>query len=204
MRKGHSEWEKPVLEQLGRLQTDTGARCVVLLNSSGYPIETAGATNGLDVSSIGALVAANFAAAAELARLLGRGSVFKSSYHEGLGETDQNIFAYNVNGDVLLAVIFGEKSKPGIVWYCTRRTAAALNPLVKGNTGSISLHGKKEAPPGKECEEANGSDELMDLKEAIAAGLLPPDFGSQGDSFERYIADELDSFLAMDDFSQYE
>ncbi len=68
---------------LKELQANTGARCILLINSNGFPLEVVGGDKTLDVVSIGALVAANFMAAAELANLLGNRSVFKSSYHEG-------------------------------------------------------------------------------------------------------------------------
>lgn len=120
---GDREIEDAVYAQLEALQSDTGARCVMLLSSGGYPIEVVGMTQNLDASTVGTLVAANFMAAVELSRLLGNNSIFKSSYHEG---PDYNIYSYDVNGDVLLAVIFGAETKTGAVWFFTKQTAATL------------------------------------------------------------------------------
>jgi predicted regulator of Ras-like GTPase activity (Roadblock/LC7/MglB family) len=110
------------------LQTNTNARCVMLISSGGYPVDTAGHTEGLDLVSIAALTAGNFMASAELAKLLGTGSVFKSSYQEG---PEYNIYSYDVNGDLLIAVIFGAESRPGVVWLYTKRTAAELAELAE-------------------------------------------------------------------------
>ncbi len=112
---------------LQNLRIDTGARCILLLSDGGYPIEMAGDADGLDVSSISALVAANFLATAELARLLGDTSVFKASYQEG---PDYNIYAYRVNESALITIIFGAESKSGIVRYYARKTADKIDPLL--------------------------------------------------------------------------
>ena len=120
--------ESALSHHLQSLQHKTGAQCVLLISASGYPIEIVGRTKDLDVSGISALVAGNFMAVAELARLVGRdNSIFKSSYYEG---DDYNIYAYDVNSEALLTVIFGATSKPGVVWFYTKQTAAALKPLL--------------------------------------------------------------------------
>ncbi len=117
-----------VYETLKSLRADTKASCVLLLSADGYPITVVGQTSNLDVSSVSTLVAANFLAAAELANMLGsNSSTFKSSYHEG---NDYNIYSYDINGDLLLVVIFSSESKPGAVWFYTKQTAAELEPLL--------------------------------------------------------------------------
>lgn len=176
-RAGVISMTEPVQTGLQRLQADTGARCVMLVSSSGYPVETVGQTKGLNVSSVGALVAANFMAAVELAKLLGNTSIFKSSYHEG---EDYNIYSYDVNGDLLLAVIFGSESKPGTVWFYTKQTAAALIPLLADLSPSIHFEGDLTAAIDAELLQAFGDtgsnehneDALLNLQEAIAAGLV--------------------------------
>jgi CheY-like chemotaxis protein/predicted regulator of Ras-like GTPase activity (Roadblock/LC7/MglB family) len=110
-----------------KLRLDTQADCVLLLRAAGHLVMMDGATQNLDVNSIGALIAANFMAATELARLLGNQSIFKSSFHEG---PDYDIYAYDVNGDFLLAVIFGRGSKAGLVRHYTQETAVSLLPLL--------------------------------------------------------------------------
>ncbi|MEW5941003.1 MAG: response regulator, partial [Chloroflexota bacterium] len=117
-----------IRQALNDLQGSTGARCVLLVNPSGFPMEIVGGLSAQNTHSVAALVAANFIAASELAKLVGNDSVFKSSYHEGAG---YNIYSYDVNGSALLAVVFGAEAKPGAIWFYTKQTAADLQLLVK-------------------------------------------------------------------------
>lgn len=136
-RAGQRSVNKLVYRHLKSLRINTGASCVMLLSAGGYPIHVLGYTTHLDISSISALVAANFMAAAELANLLGNNtSTFKSSYYEG---NDYNIYSYDVNSDVLLAVIFRAESKPGVVWFYTKQTVAELLPLVEEQVGEVTF-----------------------------------------------------------------
>jgi DNA-binding response OmpR family regulator len=163
-----------VYERVRALRNDVGARCVILLSASGYPIEVEGVAAELDVSSLSALVAANFMAAAEVAKLLGGGSVFKSSHHEG---PEYNIYSYDVNGQVLLAVIFGAESKPGIVWFYTKKTAIELAPLVAAPIAPVDLGADIGAALNEQLDELfDGYDhKLMDLEDAVATGVVPPE-----------------------------
>jgi len=128
---GHEEkvhlderWQdKRVFELLRNLQMNAGVRCVLLLTSHGDPIHVIGQTDSFEVSGVSALVAANFMAAAELANLLGNQTVFKSSYHES---NNYNIYAYHVNEQLLLALVFEARQKPGPVWFYTKQVVTAL------------------------------------------------------------------------------
>lgn len=127
-RSGEIALDNTVYEQLKTLHVNTGAWCVLLISSGGYPVGVVGQTTNLDVDTVSALVAANFMAATELANLLGSdASIFKSSYHEG---DSYNIYSYDVNGELLLVVIFGAGSKPGVVWFYTKQTAAELAEFI--------------------------------------------------------------------------
>jgi CheY-like chemotaxis protein/predicted regulator of Ras-like GTPase activity (Roadblock/LC7/MglB family) len=116
-----------IYEQLHTLQNNAGVRCVLLITADGRPVRVVGQTDGFEVSSVSALVAANFLAAAELAKLLGNQTIFKSSYHEG---TNYNIYAHDVKGKLLLALVFDAKLKPGSVWFYTKHAATALAELM--------------------------------------------------------------------------
>jgi len=116
-------------------------------------------------------------AAAELARMLGNQSVFKSSHHEG---PDYNIYTYAVNNEILLAVIFGIESKVGAVWLYAKQAASALAPLVEEVTTSVHIGEGMAAAVSAEMERMldleakDGMDgRLMGFQEAIASGLLP-------------------------------
>jgi hypothetical protein len=66
---------------------------------------------------------------------LGNPTIFKSSYHEG---TNYNIYAHDVNGKLLLALVFNAKLKPGSVWFYTKHAATALAQLVSQGTKSTT------------------------------------------------------------------
>jgi predicted regulator of Ras-like GTPase activity (Roadblock/LC7/MglB family) len=119
--------DQTVYGHLKTLHNKTGAHYVVLLNSEGYPLQVVGYADQVKVTRIASFVAANFLAVTELASLLGDNtSVFKSSYHEG---SSYNIYAYDVNSKLLLAVVFGTAGKPGAVWFYTKQTATTLASL---------------------------------------------------------------------------
>ena len=167
-----------VSEVLQSLRANSGARCVLLLSVTGYPVEVVGSAGNAELHSISALVAANFVAAEELARLLGNASIFKSSYHEG---PNYNIYSYAVNEDLLLAVIFGPESRPGAVWFYTKQAAAHLVPLATEQPSSTArVDDQLITAVGEELERLFPADEepaveerLMSLEEAIAEGVLP-------------------------------
>ena len=123
----NSSSNSPLYGPLEMLRINTNARCVLLLSASGHMVELAGNGKDLEISSVSALVAANFMAASELAKLLGNDSVFKSSYHEGL---NYDIYAHDVDGKFLIAVIFGPESKAGLVRFYVNKTIEELPTLL--------------------------------------------------------------------------
>ncbi len=161
---------------------------MLLLTTGGYPVEVLGTKQGdLDISSVAALVAANFMAAMELSRLLGNASIFKSSYHEG---PDYNIYSYEVNDELLLAVIFGTESRPGAVWFYTKQVASELRDYQPERSGAQSVPQEiaeaLDSAIDRELDylfeagtavesmgEAAEHSDLLDLEAAVAAGLIP-------------------------------
>jgi CheY-like chemotaxis protein/predicted regulator of Ras-like GTPase activity (Roadblock/LC7/MglB family) len=126
-----------VNQHLEILRSKTGAHYVLLVSASGHPLRIIGETNRAKGARLAAFVAANFLAVTELASLLGDNeSVFKSSYHEG---SKYNIYAYDINGEFLLAVVFGTQGKPGTVWFYTKQTGAALADLLNQASKNVSI-----------------------------------------------------------------
>jgi CheY-like chemotaxis protein/predicted regulator of Ras-like GTPase activity (Roadblock/LC7/MglB family) len=115
--------DKRVYDLLRNLQVNAGVRCVLLITAAGTPVYVIGQTDNFEVSSVCSLVAANFLAAAELANMLGNQTIFKSSYYEG---NNYNIYAYHVNEQLLLALVFEARQKPGSVWFYTKQVATTL------------------------------------------------------------------------------
>ena len=165
-------------ERLDKLLSNTDSLCALLLSSGGYPLAVVGVTNGLNIHDVGALIAANFTASEALAKLLGSDSVFKSSYNEG---PEYNIFAYEVNSDLLLAVIFDPVIKPGTVWHYAKKAAVEIEELVISQPAGVELDRDMLEGITSEIEqmfvgEDDGAPEeaaLMSFEDAIEAGLIP-------------------------------
>jgi len=110
------------------LWQQTEARSVVLVNTSGTVVHRVGSDELAIISRLATFVSANFLAVAELSSLFGDNeSIFKSSFYEG---NNYNIYAYNINGDYFLAVLFGIDTKPGTVWFYTKQVATELDSLL--------------------------------------------------------------------------
>lgn len=123
-----SKVDQEVFDHLKTLHRKTGAYYVLLLSSQGHPLHVVGQIDAAKVARLASFIAANFMAITELAGLLDDdSSVFRSSYYEG---SNYNIYAHDINGKVLLAVVFGTEGKPGTVWFYTKQTTAALISLL--------------------------------------------------------------------------
>lgn len=120
--------DEAINKPLKMLYTKTGAHYVLLLDAEGHPVRVVGRTKPATLARLATFVATSFLAVTELASLLGdNSSVFKSSYYEG---NNYNIYAYAVNPDYFLAVVFGTKDKPGTVWFYTKQTATDLAAIL--------------------------------------------------------------------------
>lgn len=123
--------DQAVYEALKTLYAKTGAHYVLLLNSQGQPVRSVGSAKPTTLSRLATFIASNFLSVTELASLMGdHTSVFKSSHYEG---SNYNIYAYNINGDYFLAVVFGVRDKPGAIWFYTKQAAASLASLLGAN-----------------------------------------------------------------------
>ncbi len=117
-----------VQEQLKNLRRQTDARSVLLVDSDGSPVHIIGNNDRARAARLAAFISSNFLSILELATLFGDSdSVFTSSYYEG---NDYNIYAYNINGDYFLTVVFDTDGKPGTVWFYTKQAATTLASLL--------------------------------------------------------------------------
>jgi predicted regulator of Ras-like GTPase activity (Roadblock/LC7/MglB family) len=111
--------------QLAALIDDSGADAALLLLRSGE-IAVAHVDGSLaQLDALGALIAANFASAREIARLLGE-SGFESQFQQGHG---RQLVAHAVGEGWILAVVFAQATALGMVRMHAGRVAAALAPL---------------------------------------------------------------------------
>lgn len=127
--KPHLPERDEVEERLETLNTQANAQCVLLASGAGHLIAQAGVTKNLDAQAMAALVAANVAAMAEVAHLLGSTAVFKSFFQGG---EDFSIYLRLVGEDAILIVVTSPEVKTGLVWLYTHRIADELETMLEG------------------------------------------------------------------------
>lgn len=103
------------VQQLGELLngfvSDAHAHCAVLVDRSGRLLTMAGDTGAMDNITFASLVAGDFAASDQLARLLGE-EEFSSLYHAGEGTS---MFLADVSGWGILAALFDGQTTLGMI-----------------------------------------------------------------------------------------
>jgi predicted regulator of Ras-like GTPase activity (Roadblock/LC7/MglB family) len=107
---------------LQRLQVDSNARVVFLVDKNGQQIAAHGDMRGLDATSLASLTAGNVAATDGLAKLIGE-KEFSILFHEG--ERD-NIHISLVAQRVILVVIFDDRSSLGLVRLRVKKASQEL------------------------------------------------------------------------------
>ena len=90
-------------------------------------MQVIGQINQSKIDEICKLVASNHYGPAKLSNLLDNKKTFKASFYEG---DSYNLYVCDVNGKCLLAVVFDVKLRPGVIWFYTKQTATALEPLI--------------------------------------------------------------------------
>jgi len=115
-------------QHLQNLKVNSGVQAVLLVNAEGQLLKTAGQIVTKNADDIAKNIVESFLATSKLSNLLENKETFKSSFYEG---DAYNIYVCHVNQTSLLAVIFDVTLRPGVVWFYTKQTAAALSPLVK-------------------------------------------------------------------------
>jgi len=161
-----------------QLYRETGARCVLLITTGGQIIDLAGEIEGLDLTSLAVLLASNFLAANEIARLLGRKNTFRVSYHES---DEHNVYAYGVGEGHLLVIVFGQETKPGVIWFYGRKTADSLKEILDSAVPEVVLDDSLAADLGQSVMQDLDllTGEVADLEpftggeEPTAEGLSP-------------------------------
>lgn len=118
----YEEEYQQIKEILARLQMDSNAKIVFLVDKNGQQIAAHGDMKGLDATSLASLTAGNVAATDGLAKLIGE-KEFSILFHEG--EKD-NIHISLVAQRVILVVIFDERSSLGLVRLRVKRASGEL------------------------------------------------------------------------------
>src|SRR6476646_6290671 len=121
----YEEEYQQIKDTLHRLQVDSNAKIVFLVDKNGQQIAVEGDMRGVDATSLASLTAGNVAATDGLAKLIGE-KEFSILFHEG--ERD-NIHISIVAQRVILVVIFDSLSSLGLVRLRVRRAMAELEKI---------------------------------------------------------------------------
>lgn len=111
---------------LENYQNLSKSRCNMLIDVEGHPVTQVGSTEGINLETIAALVAASFAATKEVAKILGENE-FTSLTHQGKHESIQLSL---VGERTILATIFdSEATTIGMVMFYTKEVVEKLNTV---------------------------------------------------------------------------
>lgn len=121
---------------LEKMRHHTSSHCIMLLSSSGHIVDYSGDSQQMDITNVSTLIAANFMATYELAKLIGNDSLFKSTYHAGI---NYDVYSHALNEDYLLVSIFSTNTKVGLVRFGIRKNSAELLNHLKNNKFSVDF-----------------------------------------------------------------
>ena len=105
----------------------SNANLCVFADMNGYPITYSGELRDLDISTLSALAAGDFAATTEMSKMISGENQFKFIYHEGLS---RNIYLCNVGNDYLLIVVFGKNVALGMIRVLANQVINNLHSLL--------------------------------------------------------------------------
>jgi predicted regulator of Ras-like GTPase activity (Roadblock/LC7/MglB family) len=120
--------------------SEAQAYCAVLVDRSGRLLTHGGDTGAMDNVTFASLVAGDFAASDQLARLLGE-EEFSSLYHAGHG---RSMYLADVSGWGILAALFDSKTTLGMI----RLRSKTLVPKIAQVFETIASRPKTSGIPG--------------------------------------------------------
>jgi predicted regulator of Ras-like GTPase activity (Roadblock/LC7/MglB family) len=115
---------------LRELVRESSATSAVLLDRSGQVICVAGDSHGLELVSLGALLAGNFASAREIARLLHEPS-FSLTFQQGERE---HVLTATVGPRCLLSILFRAQGQLGLVKVLAHQAATNLAIVIEASS----------------------------------------------------------------------
>jgi predicted regulator of Ras-like GTPase activity (Roadblock/LC7/MglB family) len=117
-----------IKKYLGELYSKTRAKVVLFADMAGQIIGERGDTAEMNTTVLSALAAGDFAATAEIAKLVGEGDRFKLHLHEG--ET-KNVYLTNVGEQFFLIIIFDANVALGMVRVYTKKAVESILAIVE-------------------------------------------------------------------------
>lgn len=121
--------------QLSDLLVRSESEAVFLCNKGGYILAASAVEDYEHNDNIAALAAGSFYATREIARLVGEPE-FRYVFHQG---NKKSIFMQTTALDLLLVVVFGESSNPGLVRLCADEMSSGLEAEFKAASEEKTL-----------------------------------------------------------------
>lgn len=110
-----------------RLQQDSRARAILVVDKNGQLIAASGSASGLDTTSLSSLVAGNVAATGGIAKLIEE-EEFTGQFHEGKGIS---VHMTLVGRRVILVVLFDKNTTHGLVRLRVKKASAELDTILE-------------------------------------------------------------------------
>jgi predicted regulator of Ras-like GTPase activity (Roadblock/LC7/MglB family) len=111
---------------LSELASKTKASAILFADMSGQLISQRGNTDNMNTTVLSALAASDFAATAEMAKLVGEDAKFKLLFHEG---EKRNVYLSNVGDNFFLVVVFDVSVTLGLIRIYTKKAIQNLLAL---------------------------------------------------------------------------
>ncbi len=113
---------RKVLAVIQQLARDANAKGVFVVDRNGQLIGEAGELRGIDTTSLASLTAGCIAATSGLAKIIGE-EEFPVHFHQGQRD---NLHITLVGGQIILVVVFDERSSLGLVRLRVKKAGALL------------------------------------------------------------------------------
>jgi predicted regulator of Ras-like GTPase activity (Roadblock/LC7/MglB family) len=128
---------------LQTLMRSAGSRSVMLIDKTGQLINSIGEPPGFDVTSFSSLAAADFAANAQLAEMVGEKD-FATLVHQG---TTESLYLSMIANRVILVVLFDRKTSLGLVRLKARRASDELIVVLNRLFNKIQYRNEEAVTP---------------------------------------------------------
>ena len=117
-----------ITKTLSELAVKTKASAILFADMSGQLISQRGNTEDMYTTVLSALAASDFAATAEMAKLVGEDAKFKLLFHEG---EKRNVYLSNVGENFFLVVVFDVSVTLGLIRIYTKKAIQGLNQILE-------------------------------------------------------------------------
>jgi len=124
-----------ISKELDELLRKTKAQLLLFADMDGQLICQKGEFQNVDTAVLAALIAGDFSATSEIAKMIGEKGQFRLHFHEG---RRYNLYISSVAEDFFLAVIFDPSVTLGMVRIFTHRTIQKLAEIIRVSTAEMA------------------------------------------------------------------